>query len=176
MWARDGSSRTRLRGTLPNSGPTTRATSSLYAQQEHGSGPNLPQSGARLAPHAISDRASAALCSPGARTGSFAVHERARTLRVESRPRTLPVERWWARRGSNPHAACAAPAPKAGASAIPPLAPGLSLLGRSISAVGLAGDRPVVGRLHLAPGRHTKVFLKSRRPSPVIMLTADTNS
>ena len=29
---------------------------------------------------------------------------------------------WWARRGSNPHAAHAAPAPKAGASAIPPLA------------------------------------------------------
>ncbi len=29
---------------------------------------------------------------------------------------------WWVRRGSNPHAAHAAPAPKAGASAIPPLA------------------------------------------------------
>jgi hypothetical protein len=34
----------------------------------------------------------------------------------------IKVRAWWARRGSNPHAAHAAPAPKAGASAIPPLA------------------------------------------------------
>jgi len=50
---------------------------------------------------------------------------------------------WWARRDSNPHAAHAAPAPKAGASAIPPLARGQCARGRARDqAVGGGGGGP----------------------------------
>ena len=48
---------------------------------------------------------------------------------------------WWARSGSNRHAALAAPAPKAGASAISPLAHGSALGGRQSSPCGPRSGR-----------------------------------
>ena len=57
------------------------------------------------------------------------------------------TQRWWARSGSNRHAAYAAPAPKAGASAIPPLARGPRVYrGRQVGADRCDGAEPPIVR------------------------------